>query len=51
MTRGESLSQDRIVDMLEELDLPKSVKTDIMSLTPANYIGEAQRLVARLLDD
>jgi adenylosuccinate lyase len=51
MTRGESLSQERIVDMLEELDLPKSVKTDIMSLTPANYIGEAQRLVARLLDD
>ncbi|MDC0068065.1 adenylosuccinate lyase [Gammaproteobacteria bacterium] len=51
MTRGESLSQDRIVDMLEELDLPKSVKTDIMSLTPANYIGEAQKLVARLLDD
>lgn len=51
MTRGESLSQERIVGMLEELDLPEAVKTDILSLTPANYIGEAQRLVARLLDD
>ena len=51
MTRGESLSQERIVSMLEELDLPTAVKTDILSLTPANYIGEAQRLVARLLDD
>lgn len=51
MTRGESLSQERIVIMLDELDLPESVKQDILSLTPANYIGEAQRLVARLLDD
>jgi len=51
MTRGESLSQERIVSMLDELDLPEAVKTDILSLTPANYIGEAQRLVARLLDD
>ncbi|MBT5725450.1 MAG: adenylosuccinate lyase [Gammaproteobacteria bacterium] len=51
MTRGESLSQERIVSMLEALDLPAAVKTDILSLTPANYVGEAQRLVARLLDD
>jgi len=51
MTRGESLNQERIVSMLNELDLPQAVKKDILSLTPANYIGEAQRLVARLLDD
>ena len=50
-TRGESLSKERIVSMLEELDLPEAVKTDILSLTPANYIGEAQKLVTRLLDD
>ena len=51
MTRGESLSKERIVSMLDELDLPEAVKTDILSLTPANYIGEAQKLVTRLLDD
>jgi len=51
MTRGESLSKERIVSMLDELDLPETVKTDILSLTPANYIGESQRLVTRLLDD
>ena len=51
MTRGESLSRQRISSMLDELDLPENVKKDILSLTPANYIGEAQRLVSRLLDD
>ena len=51
MTRGESLSRERISSMLDELDLPENVKKDILSLTPANYIGEAQRLVSRLLDD
>jgi adenylosuccinate lyase len=51
MTRGQSLSKERIVSMLDELDLPEVVKTDILSLTPANYIGEAQKLVTRLLDD
>jgi adenylosuccinate lyase len=50
MTRGESLSRQRISSMLDELDLPENVKKDILSLTPANYIGEAQRLVSRLLD-
>ena len=51
MTRGESLSRQRISSMLDELDLPENVKKDILSLTPANYIGEAQKLVSRLLDD
>ena len=51
MTRGQSLSRERIVTLVDELDLPPSVKKDILSLTPANYIGEAQKLVARLLDD
>ena len=51
MTRGESLSQARIMKILEELDLPENVKNDILELTPSNYIGEAQKIVARLLKD
>jgi hypothetical protein len=51
MTRGELLSQARIIKILDELDLPENVKNDILELTPSNYIGEAQKIVARLLKD
>jgi adenylosuccinate lyase len=51
MTRGESLNQARIEEMLETLDLPDDVKQDILSLTPASYIGAAEQLVTELLGD
>ncbi|MDA0791426.1 MAG: adenylosuccinate lyase [Proteobacteria bacterium] len=50
LTRGEQLSQARIRELIEGLDLPDSAKQEILALTPANYIGLAPQLVARLLD-
>ena len=51
LTRGESLNQDRIAELLKTLDLPESANQNIMALEPGNYIGEAEKLVARLLGD
>lgn len=49
-TRGESLDQKRVESMIEALGLPEEAKKQIRMLTPANYIGLAERLVAQLLD-
>lgn len=49
LTRGESLSQERIIALVAGLDLPEAVKQEMLALEPANYVGEAQRLVEQLL--
>jgi len=49
MTRGESLTRDRIIAMLDELTLPDEVKQQILGMTPASYIGDAVRLTRQLL--
>jgi len=49
LTRGESLNQARIITMVGDLDLPDAVKQDILAMTPANYVGEAENLVIELL--
>lgn len=51
LTRGESLTRDRVQDMVSEMALPESVKADILNLSPASYIGDAVRLVERLLSE
>jgi adenylosuccinate lyase len=51
LTRGESLNQARIEAMIEELELPEEAKQQIRSITPANYIGSAETLVKKLLDE
>ena len=51
LTRGESLSKHNIATLIATLDLPAEVVTQILAMTPASYIGEAEKLVARLLDE
>lgn len=51
LTRGESLTQEKIEGLLQSLDLPADVSDAIRAITPANYIGEAEKLVHRLLSD
>jgi adenylosuccinate lyase len=50
MTRGEQLTQEGIASLIDQLELPESVKTQIRALRPETYIGEATRLVEQLLD-
>lgn len=51
LTRGESLTADKIEELLVSLDLPEQVRDAIRAITPANYIGEAETLVHRLLSE
>ena len=51
LTRGGSLDREAIKALLDTLDLPDSANADILALKPENYIGEAEKLVARLIGD
>ena len=53
--RMQGLNRNRctgvIEGLLQSLDLPADVSDAIRAITPANYIGEAEKLVHRLLSD
>ena len=51
LTRGESLTREAIQQILVELDLPEEARQDIEALSPGNYIGVAELLTYRALDD
>ena len=51
LTRGQSLKQESIEQMLETLDIPESARALIRELTPMNYTGLASELVGKLLDE
>ena len=51
LTRGQSLKQESIEQMLETLDIPESARTLIRELTPMNYTGLASELVEKLLNE
>ena len=41
LTRGQDMSKDVIQSFVTRLDLPDEAKQELLSLTPANYIGNA----------
>jgi adenylosuccinate lyase len=41
LTRGKTINAVDLTKFVESLELPSSVKTDLLKLTPANYIGNA----------
>ncbi|MBP9743703.1 MAG: adenylosuccinate lyase [Burkholderiales bacterium] len=44
LTRGKKLNQSSIATFIQSLELPQEVKQQLLSLTPHNYIGLADRL-------
>jgi adenylosuccinate lyase len=50
-TRGQSMKQENIEEILEKLNLPESARLQIRALTPANYVGLATKLVDKLLNE
>lgn len=50
LTRGKKVNADIMADFIDGLELPDSVKAELKTMTPANYIGDAIRLVDQLLD-
>jgi adenylosuccinate lyase len=41
LTRGKTINAAIMADFIDSLDLPQSVKDELKTLTPANYIGNA----------
>ena len=41
LTRGTSMNQQKIQDFIKTLNIPDSAKSQLLKLTPANYIGNA----------
>ncbi len=48
LTRGEAITQSRLQQFINELELPAEVKTQLCELTPASYTGLAASLAATL---
>lgn len=51
LTRGKKVNAQVMAEFIDGLALPESVKADLKTLSPANYIGDAIRLVDQLLAD
>jgi adenylosuccinate lyase len=51
LTRGKKVNAAVMAEFIDNLELPADVKVELKKLTPANYIGDAIRLVDQLLAD
>jgi adenylosuccinate lyase len=51
LTRGKKVNAAVMAEFIDNLELPAEVKIELKKLSPANYIGDAIRLVDQLLAD
>ncbi|MFT4731588.1 MAG: adenylosuccinate lyase [Gammaproteobacteria bacterium] len=51
LTRGKKVNAAVMAEFIDNLELPAEVKMELKKLSPANYIGDAIRLVDQLLAD
>ncbi|MDT0581846.1 adenylosuccinate lyase [Brumicola blandensis] len=51
LTRGKKVNATVMAEFIDTLALPDTVKADLKQLSPANYIGDAIRLVDQLLNE
>ncbi|QPG06840.1 adenylosuccinate lyase [Salinimonas marina] len=50
LTRGKKVNAEAISQFIDTLELPDSTKDELKKLSPASYIGDAERLVDQLPD-
>lgn len=48
LTRGRGIDADSLRQFISDLDIPEKVKTQLLSLTPADYTGYARKLALEL---
>ncbi|MBL90227.1 MAG: adenylosuccinate lyase [Myxococcales bacterium] len=48
LTRGQGITQERLGEFIEGLELPASVKKELVGLTPAAYLGNAIEKAKRI---
>lgn len=46
LTRGKKVNQQIIAEFIDGLDMPEEAKVGLKAMTPSNYIGMAEKLVA-----
>ncbi len=49
LTRGKQVDATTIAEFIDTLDIPENAKESLKAMTPASYIGDAQRLVDDLI--
>ena len=45
LTRGKKVNQQAMAEFIDGLALPETVKTELKALSPANYIGDAEKFI------
>jgi len=48
LTRGKDMNQTSIRDFIESLDMPAQAKQELLDMTPASYIGIADKLANKI---
>ena len=48
LTRGKRIDSNDIAEFIDTLELPDDAKRSLKEMTPANYIGRAERFVDEL---
>ncbi|GAB2993894.1 adenylosuccinate lyase [Psychrosphaera aestuarii] len=48
LTRGKKVNKDVMAEFIDNLELPDTVKAELKLMTPANYIGDAEKFIALL---
>lgn len=48
LTRGQGITQERLREFIQQLDLPEEAKQALLQLTPSSYIGNAVAQVSNL---
>ena len=51
LTRGKKVNAQAMAEFIDSLDLPSNAKESLKAMSPANYIGDAIRLVDQLLEE
>ncbi len=48
LTRGKSFDKNQFLKLINELPLPKETKKQLLTLTPQNYVGFAEKLTKKI---
>jgi len=50
LTRGRAVTEERMRDFIQGLDLPNEAKSNLLKMTPHSYIGAAAELAMAVAD-
>jgi adenylosuccinate lyase len=48
LTRGKGISKEALREFINSLAIPQQAKDQLLAMTPANYIGHAEKLARKI---